>query len=183
MKNQKKIVLYIAQSLDGFIARNDGDTGWLSMVEKSGEDYGYHDFVDSIDTVIMGRKTYDKVLSFGIGFPHKTKKCYVVSKTKTGRDDNVEFINGDMKSFVDSLKAVSEKTGETSPKNIYLDGGAMLVQEMIRLNLIDEMTISIIPVLLGDGISLFGKLREEIKLQLRSCKSFESGLVQLQYMI
>jgi len=180
MQDQRKVVLYIAQSLDGFIAGKDDDLSWLSVVEKSGEDYGYQNFINSVDTVIMGRKTYDKVLSFGIEFPHKSKKCYVISNSKTGHDEYVEFINDDLIAFIESLKS---KPG----KNIYLDGGAMLVQEMLRLNLIDEMILSVIPVLLGKGIHLFGEYntlsKPHTKLQLQSCKYFETGLVQLQYRI
>ncbi|MDH4263640.1 MAG: dihydrofolate reductase family protein [Spirochaetia bacterium] len=174
MKNVRKVILYIAQSFDGFIARNDGNIDWLSMVESQGEDYGYYNFLDSVDTVIMGRKTYDKILSFGIEFPHKNKKCYVISNKKKDHDENVEFINGNLKVFIETLKS---QTG----KNIYLDGGGMLVQEMLRLNLIDEMIISIIPILLGEGISLFGKLNADINLKLLSCKKFNSGLAQLHY--
>ena len=75
----RKVIVYIAQSLDGFIAKPDGDIQWLSIVEKEGEDYGYNAFVESVDTVFMGRKTYEKVLSFGIEFPHKGRKCYVLT--------------------------------------------------------------------------------------------------------
>jgi len=177
MENQKKLILYIAQSLDGFIAGPGDDLQWLSMVETPGEDYGYHKFTDSVDTVIMGRRTYEKVLSFGIEFPHKSRKCYVVSSTKTGRDENVEFVKGDLETFVNSLKSTNEK----NPKNIYLDGGGQLTQEMLRLGLVDEMTISIIPVLLGGGLPLFGDLKTPLRLQLRDCQSFASGLVQLRY--
>ena len=178
MAVKRKLILYIAQSLDGYIAADNDDISWLSMVEKPGEDYGYHQFLNDVDTVIMGRRTYDKVLSFGIEFPHKARKCYVVSKTKTGSDENVEFIGDQLKTFVESLK-------QQPGKNIYLDGGASLVQEFLKLGLIDEMVISVIPILLGEspqkGIRLFGPLKLRRELKLLESQSFESGLIQLRY--
>ncbi len=81
----RKVILYIASSLDGFIAKENDDISFLSVVEKKGEDYGYHAFIETVDTVIMGRKTYDKVLSFGIDFPHHDKKCYELTRTKNGK--------------------------------------------------------------------------------------------------
>lgn len=180
MKNQRKVILYIAQSLDGFIADKNDDISWLSVVEKPGEDYGYQNFLNCIDTVIMGRRTYEKILSFGIEFPHKDKTCFVISRSKTGHDNNVKFINENLSGFVNELKS-------NPGKNIYLDGGAVLVHEMLDLNLIDEMIISIIPVLLGNGIHLFGAYNSlsnpDAKLHLQTCKYFETGLVQLHYIL
>ena len=72
--SDRKVILYIAMSLDGYIAKENGDISWLSVVEKQGEDYWYSKFINTIDTVVMGRKTYEKILSFGIEFPHKDKK-------------------------------------------------------------------------------------------------------------
>ena len=91
MNKNRKVVLYIAVSDDGFITKEDQNISWLPMVERPGEEYGYEAFVDTVDTVIMGHKTYDKVLSFGIDFPHKDKKCYVISRTRSGSDENVTF--------------------------------------------------------------------------------------------
>ena len=106
---ERKVVLYIAQSLDGFIATEDHDISWLSIVEQEGEDYGYEAFVDTVDTVFMGRRTYEKVLSFGVEFPHKGRKCYVLSASRKGSDENVTFFRGDLKALVEDIK---KKEGE-----------------------------------------------------------------------
>ena len=171
---ERKVVLFIAMSLDGYIAREDGDLEWLSVVEDQTEDYGYSNFINTVDTVIMGRKTYEKVLSFGIDFPHKNKTCFVISKTHQGKDENVTFMNGNLFDFIFSLKKMPGK-------NIYLDGGSELVFEFLKHHLIDEMIISVIPVLLGGGIPLFKKGNVPYSLKLIKSTSFKSGLVQLYY--
>jgi len=174
MNENRKVVLYIAESLDGFIAKEDNDISWLSIVEKTNEDYGYNDFVNTIDTVIMGRKTYEKVLSFGIEFPHKFKKCYVLSRTLEGTNENVQFYDGNINGLIKILKS-------ESGKSIFVDGGAEVIREFRNKNLIDEYIISIIPVLLGKGIRLFKDADMENKLKLIESKVFDSGLVQLRY--
>lgn len=174
MKNQRKVIVYVAQSLDGYIARVDGRIDWLSAVEKSGEDYGYAAFMNQVDTVFMGRKTYEQVLGFGIEFPHKNKECYVLSRSLIGKDKHVHYVQGNLAPFLHSLK---EKPGG----NIFVDGGAETIDLFRRLGLIDEYVISILPVLLGSGLPLFqsGDLEEE--LILMEAKSFSTGLVQLHY--
>lgn len=119
----RKVILYIAMSLDGYIARENNDISWLSIVENPNEDYGYAKFVQDIDIVIMGRKTYEKVISFGIEFPHKEKKCYVISRTKMGYDENVEYYSASLETLIADLKS---KEG----KNIFVDGGAEVVNEL-----------------------------------------------------
>ncbi|MBV6441052.1 MAG: dihydrofolate reductase [Haliscomenobacteraceae bacterium CHB4] len=170
----RKLTLYIAASLDGYIAKPDGDIGWLSSVEAPPEDYGYAAFVKTVDTVIMGRKTYEKVLSFGIPWPHKGRKCYVLSKTKTGNDENVEFFNGDPGDLLAHIR-------QTPGLNIYCDGGADVVHELAQKDLIDQYVVSIIPVLLGEGIALFKPGRPEQNMRLTRCETFPTGLVQLHY--
>lgn len=172
--SERKVILFIAVSLDGFIARSDGDIDWLSMVESPGEDYGYSNFINIVDTVIMGRKTYEKVLSFGIEFPHAGRKCYVLTRSQRDADDNAEFYSGEIEALVKDLK-------QSEGRNILVDGGAEVVSELMKKDLIDEYTISIIPVFLGRGISLYKGDGREMKLQLRSSKQFKSGLVQLSY--
>ena len=169
----RDLVLYIAMSLDGFIAKENGDISFLSIVEDPTEDYGYEKFANTIDTVIMGRKTYEKILSMG-PYPHPGIKSYVLSKSREGNDENVEFYNGDLKLLIQNLKA-------QNGKNIFIDGGAETVNELMKQDLIDKYIISIIPVHLGDGIRLFKQERPEQKLKLISSEAFPSGLVQLSY--
>src|ERR1700754_1598644 len=126
----RKLRLFIACSLDGYIATPDGDLSWLSLVEKEGEDYGYNAFIQTVDTVIMGRKTYDKVLSFGIEFPHKDKTCYVWSQHKKGSDENVTFVNDDPAVWVEKLKS-------EEGKDIFCDGGAELISNLVKQDLVD----------------------------------------------
>ncbi|GAA0729423.1 hypothetical protein GCM10008905_29370 [Clostridium malenominatum] len=174
MCKKRKVILYIAQSIDGYIAREDNDISWLSIVERPNEDYGYENFIKTVDTVIMGRITYEKVLSFGIEFPYKGMKCYVLSKTLKGNDQNVEFYNGNINDLIKRLKC-------EEGKNIFIDGGAEVVKEFRSENLIDEYVISILPVLLGKGIRLFKETDNENQVKLVESKTFDSGLVQLKY--
>jgi len=170
----RKVVLYIAMSLDGFIAGKNDELDFLTQVEKEGEDYGYAQFIETIDTVVMGRKTYEIVLSFGVGFPHADKKSYILTRTSRDTEANVNFFNGNINTLIDDLK-------KTDGKNIFIDGGAEVVHSLLKDRLIDELIISIIPVLLGDGIRLFKGEEPGQKLELISTKAFEKGLVQLHY--
>jgi dihydrofolate reductase len=170
----RKLILYIAMSLDGYIAKPDGDISFLSQVEKEGEDYGYSEFIQTIDTVILGRKTYDKVLSMGIDMPYGNRKIYVLTRNPHSGTNQVNFYSGRLTELIALLK-------RQEGKNIYCDGGAETVNRLLQEDLIDELIVSIIPVLLGDGIRLFGGALQEQKLKLVKAKSFEKGLVQLQY--
>ena len=172
----RELILYIAASLDGYIARPDGDISWLSMVEAPPEDYGYAAFNETVDTIIMGRNTYEKVLGFGIPWPHAGKQCYVLSKSRSGKDDNVTFYGGKL---TDLLADIRSRPG----KHIYCDGGGEAVAALLQARLIDRLVVSIIPVLLGDGIRLFRPGFPEQGLQLASSKAFASGLVQLEYSV
>ena len=170
----RNLILYIATSLDGYIAKPNDDLEFLSIVEQEGQDYGYADFIKTIDSVIVGRKTYDKVISMGFDFPHADKDTYIITRTKRPNIGSVKFYSGDLKSLVVKLK--SEKG-----KNIFCDGGSEIVNELLKDNLIDEFIISVIPILVGNGIKLFKDERPELKLELVSAKSFEKGLIQLHY--
>jgi dihydrofolate reductase len=176
MNTQRKVILYIAMSLDGYIAKQDDDISFLSAVEQKGQDYGYAEFVKTIDTVIWGRKTYDKVLSFGIPYPYPDKKIIVLTRSPKPDKRNVTFYSGDLKELIDNLN-------KQNGRNIYIDGGAEIVNELLKLNLIDEMIISVIPVLLGSGITLFQQNRSENVLALINSTQYEKGLVQLHYQV
>jgi dihydrofolate reductase len=170
----RKVVLYIATSLDGYIAGPGDDLSFLSLADKAGEDYGYGDFIQTIDTVIVGRRTYDKVLSMGVPFPHTDKRCYIITRTPRPDEGSLVFYTGDLKELVLRLK-------EEEGKDIFVDGGAQVVQALLREGLIDELTISVIPVCLGNGIRLFSEGLPQQALRLQGSTSFDTGLVQLRY--
>ena len=170
----RKVILYIATSLDGYISKPNDDLGFLSIVEQEGQDYGYADFVKTVDTVILGRKTYDKIISMGFGFPHADKDAYIITRTPRPNIGSVKFYTGDLKKLVEDLKS-------ESGKNIFCDGGAEIVNELLKENLIDEFIISVIPILVGSGTKLFKDGRPEQKLELVSVKSFNKDLTQLHY--
>jgi dihydrofolate reductase len=174
MATDRKVILYIATSLDGYIAKPNDDLGFLSMVQKDGEDYGYADFANSVDTVIMGRKTYDWVMKQVHGFPHADKNSYIITRTSRHCDGKTKFYTGVLKDLVLQLR--SEKG-----KNIFIDGGAEIINELLKENLIDEFIISVIPVLVGNGTRLFKDGRPEQKLKLITVKQFDTGLTQLHY--
>lgn len=170
----RKVILYIATSLDGYIAKPNDDLSFLSIVQQEGEDYGYADFVNSVDTVILGRKTYEWVMTKVPEFPHADKESYIITRTARPSIGKTNFYNGNLKDLISKLKA---KQG----KNIFIDGGAEIVNELLKDNLIDEFIISIIPIFVGNGTKLFKDGRPEEKLELVSTKHFEKGLVQLHY--
>ncbi|WP_298223639.1 dihydrofolate reductase family protein [Flavobacterium sp.] len=174
MTTNKKVILYIATSLDGYIAKPNDDLGFLSIVEQEGQDYGYADFIKTVDAVIVGRKTYDKVISMGFDFPHADKDTYIITRTPRPNLGSLKFYTGDLKSLVDRLKS-------ESGKNIFCDGGAEIVNELLKGDLIDEFIISVIPILVGNGTKLFKDGRPEQKLALIAVKSFDTGLTQLHY--
>ncbi len=163
----KKIILYIATSLDGFIARKNGSVDWLPQPENS-EDFGMKEFLDSIGTVILGNTTYKEFKA-----PYPNKKCFVFSRKNTGKEDNITYVNSDVKDFIEGL---SNEDG-----NIWLVGGAGLAKEFLKNNLIDEFIITLIPIMLGEGIPLFGEGCGEHNLKLQNIRSYDSGVVQLHY--
>jgi dihydrofolate reductase len=172
----RKILLFIATSLDGYIAKPNDDLSFLKLVEKDGEDYGYAKFTDTIDTLIVGRKTYDYVLK-EIGSSHYDdgqRDVYVITRTQRPSIGRTTFYTGSLTELVKRLK--SEKG-----KNIYCDGGSEVINELLKHDLIDEFIISVIPVLLGDGTRLFKDGRPEQTLEFITAKTFDTGLTQLHY--
>ena len=172
----RKISLFIAMSLDGYIAKPNDDLSFLKLVEKEGEDYGYAEFTKTIDTLIIGRRTYDYVVK-EIGLSHYDngkRDIYVITRTERPQVGRTIFYTGNITELVKQLK--SEKG-----KNIYCDGGAEVINELLKHNLVDEFIISVIPVLLGNGTRLFKDGRPEQTLEFIEAKTFETGLTQLYY--
>lgn len=164
-----KIILYIASSLDGYIARENGDVDWLPI----NTDSGYDNFYKSIDTVIMGKKTYDQILTFG-DYPYKGKKSYVFTRNDSlSKDENVEFASN-VEEF--SRNLVSSKG------NIWLVGGSELFSAFLEHKLVDEIILSIIPTVLGKGIPLFQNINQGANLKLIKTTEY-SGFVELTYKV
>ncbi|MDR3008932.1 MAG: dihydrofolate reductase family protein [Sphingobacterium sp.] len=172
----RKLSVFIAMSVDGYIAKPNDDLSFLNMVEKEGEDYGYSDFIDTIDTLIVGRKTYEYVLK-NVGASHYDngqRDVYVITRTARPHIGRTIFYSGDLVNLISELKS-------GKGKNIYCDGGAEIINELLKHDVIDELIISVIPTLLGDGTRLFQEGRPEQLLKLITTKTFETGLVKLHY--
>lgn len=174
MTPARKVILYIATSLDGYIAKPNDDLSFLSIVQKEGEDYGYAGFVDSVDTVILGRKTYDWVMAQVPEFPHADKNSFVITRTARSPIGKTSFYTGSLRELISTLKA-------EQGKDIFIDGGAEIVNELLKDHLIDEFIVSVVPILVGHGTRLFNDGRPEQKLALISTKQFDTGLAQLHY--
>lgn len=170
----RQLILYIAASIDNYIARPDGDVEWLNAPELRlpEEDYGYADFYRSIDTTLMGNRTYQAIQGFDIPFPYPDKTNYVFTRSEAFSDnDNVTFISGDVAAFVRTLK---EKPGG----DIWLIGGGQINTLMLEQGLIDRMILTLIPVLLGKGIPLFHGKPAETRFNPVSGRVFDNGVVQ-----
>ena len=174
--SKRKLILYISMSVDGFLATEDDDLSWLSIVEKEGEDYGYTDFTANVDTYIVGRQTYDKVkeLTGGVFPAEEQYDCYIITRQEREGKPGLTFYNGDIEALVNDLKS---KEG----KDIYCDGGGQVVKLLMEKDLIDEYRISVIPTILGSGKRLFIGGTPPVKLKAEPSKYYESGLVGLRY--
>ena len=163
-------------SLDGFIATKNDDISWLSIVEKEGEDYGYKEICNRVDTYIIGRKTYDVILQLTDGkFPQAEQfNCYVITGQERKDENGITFYNGNIEELINNLKS---RPG----KDIYCDGGGQIVKLLMKENLIDEYIVSIIPIILGDGKRLFLGGTDCINLKAKPARYFNTGLVQLHY--
>jgi dihydrofolate reductase len=172
-----KVSVYIAASLDGFIARKNGDLDWLPPGKDGDEDFGYAEFILTIDHVVMGRNTFEKVLTFG-GW-HYDKKVIVL----TSRDLILPpELSGKVEALHLSPRELIREMERRGAKSIYLDGG-VTIQRFLQESFVDEMTITTIPILLGEGQPLFGKLDKNIKLELLKSESFKNGFVQNKYKV
>jgi dihydrofolate reductase len=171
-----KASIFIAESLDGFIARKNGDIDWLLNIENpDNDDYGYNDFISRIDAIIMGRVSFEKVLTFPNWL--YTKKVFVLSTKLQSIPENlnerVSIISMTPKETLDYLS-------EQGYNNFYIDGGKT-VQSFLKEDLIDEMIITTVPVILGDGIPLFGILGKELHFKHINSTVYPNGLVKNHY--
>ncbi|CAM2960271.1 dihydrofolate reductase family protein [Legionella worsleiensis] len=176
-----KCSVFIATSLDGYIARDDGAIDWLMKSHElvpEGEDCGYKQFIATVDTLIMGRSSYEKIRTFA-EWPYGILPVIVMSSQAV-------HIPDDLSSHVSVTRKnpqeLIEQLSNQGVKHVYIDGG-VTIQGFLAQKLVDEITITYIPVLLGSGRSLFGSIKEDINLQLLETKTFGNNLVQVKYRV
>ena len=169
--------VFIAASLDGFIARPDGDIEWLSQYAAGGEDTGYDAFMDSIDGLVMGRGTFEKALTFG---PWPFQKPVVVLSKNLSQSGLRTDLEGKVRVTSLAPRPLMESLAAEGWKRAYVDGGKV-IQSFLKEGLIRDMILTRIPVLLGEGICLFAETKGDIALRHIETRSFASGLVQSKY--
>jgi dihydrofolate reductase len=172
---RRKVIVHIATSADGYIARPDGDLEWLTSRPAPKGFYGMNAFMRSIDTTLLGRKTYEVSLRMGAKFDSKSRHI-VFSRYPPPADapSGVEFVNDAIGSVVSDLR-------EQPGKDIWLMGGGEIIASFLDAQAIDEFVISVVPVFIGEGIPLMARRHRHVPLALRSVERFEDGLVQVHY--
>lgn len=172
-----KTTLYIATTLDGKIARNDGGLDWLFALENPNQiDHGYAEFLKSIGTTIMGKNTYKEILGFGVEWPYKGMDSYIATTDKKFQATTPEtkIISSNIADFVNNLKKQSQK-------DIWLIGGGQLITYFLNNDLLDRMILTLIPTIIGEGISLFPDNPKETRWTLSNVEKFDTGVVNLTY--
>jgi dihydrofolate reductase len=165
--------LYIAASLDGFIATSDGGVGWLD--DYNSPELGYDAFMKSVGTVVMGRATFDQALGFGGPWPYAGKRTVVLtSRPIASPPPGVERWSGDVAELADQLRTKSKK-------DVWICGGARTVRAFLDADQVDRIELYVIPVLLGDGLPLFERSPHPSSLRLERTRSFENGVVEMVY--
>ena len=176
-----KCSVFIATSLDGFISREDGSIDWLmkaNTLAPASEDGGYKSFISTVDSLVMGRHSFEKVLSFD-AWPYGNLPVIVMSSQAVIIPENLRHcVSISSETPIELVDRLSKE----GAKHLYIDGG-VTIQRFLASNLIDELTITIIPVLLGSGRSLFGKLKSDIELHHVETRTFEGGFVQIKYQV
>lgn len=172
-KERPKISIYIAASIDGYIARKDNSLDWMDRVGGYDEDYGFKKLLESIDTLIIGRKTYEVATT--VADPYPGKRVVVLS-------NKLDSVRVGMELYRGSLVELAAKLHSQGTRHIWVDGG-VTISQFLASRMVDTMTLSIIPVILGDGLPLFNVIGKEIACRLISSQGYSSGLVQLSYEI
>ena len=175
MTNHRTVIVNIGTSADGYIARPDGDLEWLTSRPKPAGFYGLGDFMQSIDTKLLGRKTYEMSRRLGAR-PDSRNRTIVFTRHAPPADapSGVEFVTGEIGAFVSRLR-------EQPGKDIWLMGGGELIASFLDAGAIDEFVVTVAPVFIGDGIPLIARRHRHVALDLRSVERFDDGVVQLRY--
>ena len=177
MTKQRKVIVHIAASADGYIARPDGDLEWLTSRPAPKGFYGMEAFMKTVDTMVIGRKTYEESLKLGGTFD-STSRTFVFSRQKPPAKipKGVEFVNEAIGPFISRLR-------EQPGKDIWLMGGGELIASCLDEKVIDEFVVSVVPVFIGDGIPLIARRDRHVSMTLKSVERFDDGLVQLHYLV
>lgn len=173
--------VFIATSLDGYIARPDGGLDWLDRANRqvpSGEDFGYHNFMASVDVLVMGSNTFEKVLAFD-EWPYDTKPVVVLSRRQLSLPSSVPAT---VSVTPEPPPVLVNRLASEGAQHLYVDGG-QVIQSFLRAGLIDTITITLIPVLIGAGKPLFGLLEADIELTHLATHTYPCGFVQNQYRV
>jgi dihydrofolate reductase len=174
---RRKIIVHIATSADGYIAGPAGELDWLTSRPAPPGFYGIEAFMKTIDTTVMGRKTYEAGLKLGATFDPKSPTIVFSRQPQpTATPRGVEFVNDAVGSLVSRLQ-------ESPGKNTWLMGGGELIGSFLDAQAIDEFVISVVPVFIGDGIPLIARRHRHVPLELQSLEKFDDGLVQLHYRV
>ena len=168
--------VFIGTSVDGFIARPNGDLDFLP--EDGGEPHGYNEFIAGIDTIVIGRKTYETVLAFP-EWPYGKKRVAILSSRPL---DLSAVRRGVVEQMAGSPAEIVSKLEATGARNLYIDGG-ITIQNFLRAGMIQRLIITRVPVLIGQGIPLFGALPKDVRLRHVATRHYPSGVVQSEYLI
>jgi len=170
------VSVFVGVSVDGFLARPNDDLDWLP--EGGDEPHGYDELMASVDALVMGRRTFEKVLTFG-EWPYGSKRVVVLS----GRPlDLTRAGGGPVEQMAGSPGGIVAQLAERGIANLYVDGG-VTIQEFLRAGCVDRLIITRVPVLIGEGIPLFGTLPHDVRLRHVATRDFPSGLVQTEYAV
>jgi dihydrofolate reductase len=170
------VSVFVGVSVDGFMARPNHDLDWLP--EGGGEPHGYEEFMAGVDALVIGRRTFDKVLSFD-PWPYGSKRVVVLSHRPI---DLSKIVGGVVEQMAGSPADIVARLAETGATHLYVDGG-LTIQAFLRAGLVQRLILTRVPVLIGEGIPLFGALPHDVRLQHMATRSFPSGLVQSDYQV
>jgi dihydrofolate reductase len=170
------VSVFVGTSLDGFMARPDHELDWL--LEWEGEPHGYEAFFASVDALVIGRKTFEKVLTF-TPWPYGSKRVVVLSRQPV---DLARAVGGVVEHMEGAPAEIVARLAESGAKHLYIDGG-VTIQDFLRAGLIERLIVTRVPILIGEGIPLFGPLLHDVRLRHVATRSFPSGLVQSEYLV
>jgi dihydrofolate reductase len=169
------VSVFVGASVDGFIARPNGELDWLP--EGGGEPHGYNEFFASVDALVIGRKTFETVLAFD-AWPYGDKRVVVLS----GKPVDLSVAGGVVEQMAGDPADIVAKLAASGAHHLYIDGG-ITIQRFLRAGLVDRLIITRVPVLIGEGVPLFGSLAKDVRLTHVATRDFPSGLVQSEYRI